>query len=114
MLRNDAVLAVAERECQELLARADAQRKIDAADAVIEPILDAIGKRAETICNTPPSTLIGASVKLRMALHPELGIEEDESSEIMIALRQVLALIERETRTGGAAVVHIGFGADRR
>jgi hypothetical protein len=98
---NDAVLAAAERECQELLARADAQRKTDAADRFMEPILDEIGKRAGTICNTPPSTLIGASVKLRMALHPELGIEEDESSEVMIALRQVLALIERETGQAG-------------
>lgn len=91
---NDAALVAAERECQELLARADAQLKTDAAG--MEPILDEIGKRAATICNMPPSTLIGAAVKLRMAIHPELGIEEDESSEIVSALRQILALVERE------------------
>ncbi len=100
---NDAVLLAAEREWLESLARADAQLKIDAAD--MEPILDEIGKQAGTIHKTPPSTLIGAAVKLRVALHPELGIEEDESSEIVIALRQVLALIEREI---GEAVSGLG------
>jgi hypothetical protein len=98
---NDAVLLAAEREWLEWLSRADAQLKIDAADGFMEPLWHEIGKRAETICNTPPSTLIGAAVKLRMALHPELGIEEDQSSEIVIALRQVLALIEREIGQAG-------------
>jgi hypothetical protein len=91
---NDAVLLAAEREYQLL-----AQLKIDPADT--DPILDEIGKRAGTIYNTPPSTLIGAAVKLRMVLHPELGIEEDESSEIVIALREVLALVEREIGQAG-------------
>ena len=98
---NDAVLLAAERECQELLARADAQLKTDAANNSTEPLWDEIGKQAETVHNTPPSTLIGAAVKLRMALHPELGIEEDESSENVIALRQILALIEREIGQAG-------------
>ena len=62
----------------------------------MEPIWDEIGKRAATIYKTSPSTLIGGAVKLRMLVHPERGIEEDESSETMVALRQVLALVDRE------------------
>jgi hypothetical protein len=99
--RNDAILVAAERKCRELLARADAQLKINAAQRFREPTLNEIAKRVGTIYNTPPSTLIGAAVKLRMAIHPELGTEEDEGSEIVIALRQVLALVEREIAQTG-------------
>lgn len=93
---SDAVLLDAERELVEWLARADAQQKLDASSGAMEPLYDEIGKRAETIYNTPPSTLIGAVVKLRTMAHPDVGIGDDEDSDNVIALRQLLALIERE------------------
>ena len=93
---SDAVLLDAERELAEWLARADAQRKLGASNSAMEPLYDEIGKRAETIYNTPPSTLLGAVVKLRTMTHPDVGIGDDEDSENVLALRQLLALIERE------------------
>jgi hypothetical protein len=93
---TDAILLAAEKEWLEYLARAETQLKIGSADSSIEPLWQEIGIRSETICNTPPSSMAGAAVKLRVALHPELGIEEDQRSEVIIALRQVLAFIERE------------------
>jgi hypothetical protein len=98
---NDAMLLAAERELLESLARADAQRKTDGRDRFMEPILEEIGKQVGTVYKTPPSTLVGVAVKLRTAIHPELGIEEDQNSEIVIALRQVLALIDREIGWAG-------------
>jgi hypothetical protein len=92
---NDARLLEAERELLEWLARADAQRKVDASDRFMEPIWDEIGKWAETIYKTPASTLMGAAVKLRAVIHPDVGIEEDADSENLRALREVLALVDR-------------------
>jgi hypothetical protein len=92
---NDARLLDAECELLEWLARADAQRKVDASNSFMEPIWNEIGKWAETIHKTPVSTLIGAAVKLRAVLHPDVGIEDDADSENLRALREVLLLIDR-------------------
>jgi hypothetical protein len=98
---HDTKLLDAERELLERLARADAQRKVDASNSFMEPIWDEIGKWAETIYKTPASTLMGAAVKLRTVIHLDVGIEEDEASENLRALREVLALVDREiNRTG--------------
>jgi hypothetical protein len=93
--QDDNKLLAAERELLKWLARADAQKKIDASNRFMEPIWDEIGKWAETIYKTPASTLIGAAVKLRAVLHPDIGIEDDEASEDLRALREVLLLVDR-------------------
>jgi len=87
---NDAALIAAERRVKECLAKADTQSGVSK-----ESIFDEIGAQAHLIFNTPPDTLIGAAVKLQMLVHPELGVEDDRDSEVMIALRQVLDCIER-------------------
>ena len=92
---SDERLLTAEEALDHCLARAQVQQEIDAADRLMEPLLDEIGRIAETIHNTPPSTLVGAAVKLRLLLHPLLGIEDDESSELRIALQQILDCVEQ-------------------
>ena len=91
---NDAILLAAEREwldgSRQCAAESRRGGQVDGTD---------LGRNRETGGNNiqhAPSSLTGAAVKLRMAIHPELGIEEGGSSEIVIALRQVLTLIERE------------------
>jgi hypothetical protein len=111
MNQNEAMLLAAERDLKKWLARARAHQKIDASSESIEPMWDEVAKQVEFICKTPPSSLIAAAVKLRIVIHPELGIEEEENSENMLALRQVLALINHQidrrsrARRSSAAVV---------
>jgi hypothetical protein len=92
---SDAVLLAAESGLQESLAQVDAQSETGLPNSVTEPLWNEVGAQAHIIFNTPPRTLIGAGVKLRMLIHPELGIEEDKDSDVMVALRQVLDCVER-------------------
>ena len=48
------------------------------------------------ILRTPPASLLGARVKLRLLLDPDLGLEAIETTaDAMISLRQIVELIER-------------------
>jgi hypothetical protein len=47
------------------------------------------------IANTPPASLLGARVKLRLILDTELGLSAIETSaDDLVSLRQVVELIE--------------------
>ena len=52
----------------------------------------------EIISRTPPASLLGAAVKLRLLLDRELGLDIGISADDMISLRQVAELIERRGR----------------
>ena len=57
--------------------------------------------RRHFIIATPPVGLIGAAVKLRQLIHPELGIGDCKSNDAEIALaRGALAVIDRMIATG--------------
>ncbi|HUK58055.1 MAG TPA: hypothetical protein VLV50_02400 [Stellaceae bacterium] len=62
-------------------------------------LIDEACATCDWIRRAEPQSLVGAAVKLRMLLDPELGIESafqpDEDSG---SLRQVLAVIDRELR----------------
>jgi hypothetical protein len=92
---SDAVLLAAESGLRERLAQIDAQSETGLSNSITEPLWNEVGAQAHIIFNTPPRTLIGAGVKLRMLIHPELGIEDDKDSDVMVALRQVLDWVER-------------------
>ena len=92
---NDTSLLIAERTVWESLARADVHSQLGAPESQIDRLLDEIGTAVAVIFNTSPATLNGAAVKLRMLLHPELGIDEDGGSEILTALRQILECVEK-------------------
>ncbi len=63
-------------------------------------LIDEASATCDWIRRSEPQTLIGAAVKLRMLLDPKLGIElafdpDDDPG----ALRQVLAVIDRELQS---------------
>jgi hypothetical protein len=50
----------------------------------------------EIISRTPPASLLGAAVKLRLLLDPELGLDAIETTaDDLLSLRQVGEMIER-------------------
>jgi hypothetical protein len=50
----------------------------------------------QIISRTPPATLLGAAVKLRLLLDPDLGLKASETTvDDLLSLRQIGELIER-------------------
>ena len=49
----------------------------------------------EFINTTPPRTMAGALIKLKVLAHPEHGFEAGERGDDLISLRQVAEFIER-------------------
>lgn len=89
----DAPLLNAERNLAILLRLS---RESDQSDAVQGPIWDRLSSAEDLIAKTPPVTLVGAAVKLRLLCDPEIGLEAGEAEHELPSLRQVLALVERE------------------
>src|ERR1041384_5619091 len=50
----------------------------------------------EFINTTPPRTMAGVLIKLKVLAHPEHGFEAGERGDDLISLRQVVDFIERE------------------
>jgi hypothetical protein len=69
-------------------------RPDDESDEDAEPFLDAIDSQVRIIMETPPASLPGAAVKLRLLADPEIGLEIGHGEEDAQVIRQVLALIE--------------------
>ncbi|MGA8549020.1 MAG: hypothetical protein WB678_02165 [Stellaceae bacterium] len=91
----DADLLAAEREIAALRAQSDAFRAAgDHQDH--DELWNQIWELEKKIAATPPTTLIGAAVKLRWLADPNLGIEAGPTDEDPDSIRQVLDLIERE------------------
>lgn len=84
----DAVLLLAEQRLADLL------RQADSADSLNPEIWETY----RLISRTPPATLVGAAVKLRLLLDPDLGPAANKASDDdMISLRQIADLVERQT-----------------
>ena len=98
----DAALLAGWQEITRLLALPDAS---DGAD---DPIWRRISELQELIARTPPATLAGAAVKLRLLCDPAIGIAAGDSDDDPISLDQVLTIVEREA---GAAVRSDGDAA---
>jgi hypothetical protein len=94
---KDAAFLHAEAKLKALLQALDpaTERHTDAEAG--ERLIDEACVTYHWIRKTAPESLVGAAVKLRTLLHPELGIEfafhPDDDPD---ALRQVLAVVERE------------------
>jgi len=68
---------------------------------VESPDEDEIWAAHKIISCTPPASLLGAGVKLRLLLDRDLGLEIGTGADDMISLRQVAELIERLVRRVG-------------
>jgi hypothetical protein len=66
-----------------------ALRQVEPADE------DEVWAAYKIISRTPPASLLGAGVKLRLLLDRDLGLEIGTGADDMISLRQVAELIER-------------------
>jgi hypothetical protein len=59
-------------------------------------LIDELCATIEWIRTTEPQSLVGAAVKLRVLLHPDLGTGPQSPEETALPLRQVLKVIEGE------------------
>jgi hypothetical protein len=91
--RDDTALLKAEREIARLLALPAIRGNIPAARC------HAWNKHRHFIADTPAVGLIGAAVKLRHLLHPELGMGESCPVDVALA-RDALAVIDRMIAAG--------------
>jgi hypothetical protein len=98
-LRTDVDLVRAELELRQLRAQA-ALATGQTADA----LSDRIWLIADKISLTPPGTLIGAAVKLRLLADEDIGLLAGDSEADRVSLRQVRDFIEREIAAGHAVV----------
>ena len=88
---GDAVLLLAEQRLADLLRQADSA---DSADSLNPEIWETY----RLISRTPPATLVGAAVKLRLLLDPDLGPAAGKASDDdIISLQQIVDLVERQT-----------------
>ena len=73
--------------------------------AACDALYDRLAEIEDMICTTPPSTLAGCAVKLRLLCHPERGPfgERDLFEVHCVAARQILAFIEAQQRGQGGA-----------
>jgi hypothetical protein len=62
---------------------------------------DEVWAAYKIISRTPPASLLGAGVKLRLLLDRDLGLEIGTGADDMISLRQLAELIERQARQEG-------------
>ena len=69
--------------------------------AVESPDEDEVRAAYKIISRTPPASLLGAGVKLRLLLDRDLGLEIGTGADDMISLRQLAELIERQARQEG-------------
>jgi hypothetical protein len=106
---DDDFLAI-EREMDDLFWQWDACREDDR-------LLDQYWGLYSIVAKTKPKWLAGAAVKLRLLLHPDLGMQIGERAEDYSALRQILDIIEHEisrpptaTPDDGLTANAIGFG----
>jgi hypothetical protein len=91
----DAVLIAAERQIAVLRAELFDDPDDDAYDPVWE--------LEDVIACTPAATLIGAAVKLRRLLDPDLGLETGAKEHDVESLQHVLDVVERELGRTAAA-----------
>jgi hypothetical protein len=89
----DEVLIAAEAEIALTLRRVAEMPEGDASEALAIRA-DALDR---FIALTPPSTLVGAAVKLRRLLDPETGLRVGSNALDVAALAQVLALLTSVT-----------------
>ena len=68
---------------------------------VESPDEDEVWAAYKIISRTPPASLLGAGVKLRLLLDPELGLGPKTTADDLISLRQVALLVERLVRRVG-------------
>jgi hypothetical protein len=94
---NDADFIAAEAKLAHLLKALDRIAKRGPSEGPGERLIDEACATFDWIRRTEPHSLVGAAVKLRTLLHPEVGIEfafhpDDDPG----TLRQVLNVIDRE------------------
>ena len=65
------------------------------------PDEDEVWAAYKIISCTPPASLLGAGVKLRLLLDPELGLGPKTIADDLMSLRQVALLVERLVRRVG-------------
>ena len=64
------------------------------------------------VAKTKPKWLAGAAVKLRLLLHPDLGMQIGERAEDYIALRQILDTLEHDISRPPTAAPDDGLTAN--
>ena len=101
---DDDFLAI-EREMNDLSWHWYARRKDDR-------LLDQYWGLYSIVAKTNPTGLVSAAVKLRLLLHPDLGMEIGERAEDYIALRQILGTLEHEISRQRAAAPDDGLTAN--
>jgi hypothetical protein len=101
---DDDFLAI-EREMNDLSWHWYARRKDDR-------LLDQYWGLYSIVAKTNPTGLTSAAVKLRLLLHPDLGMEIGERAEDYIALRQILGTLEHEISRQRAAAPDDGLTAN--
>jgi hypothetical protein len=91
----DLALLAAEQEFRQLERRMAELRDAGAdEDEVITPLFLQWMDVMDAIAKTPPKTIGGCAVKLRILLHPEVGIETNDEHDIP-SLKQVLDFLSR-------------------
>jgi len=91
-LGPDAKLHVAERKMRRLLAEGE---RLAEPEAAVAKRFEEIGRCFEIINTTPPTTLAGVAVKLRLLADPDIGMECGEREDDFCSLRQALEFVER-------------------
>jgi hypothetical protein len=113
----DAALLAAEQEFRELEARfaARADNANANEDTEINPVFTRWMAVMDMIEATPPATIEGCAVKLRVLMHEQVGLPAGESPKDMICLRQVRDFLNAASRshpTTGAALASGGVIAE--
>jgi hypothetical protein len=101
---DDAELVTAERRLRELRAQATAYRRRPEAtpeteeddDKVVDALYDEIWPLFNRISYTPPATLIGVAVKLRLLDDEFIGVRFGGCDASLVSLRQILDFAERD------------------
>jgi hypothetical protein len=68
-----------------------------------EALSDELWRVHKQICQTAPTTMAGAAVKLRLLVHPNLGLDAlDMSEDDWVSLKQVVEFVSTAARNGEA------------
>lgn len=104
---DDAFLIAAEQQLEDLWARADQAYETEGDDAG-DPIMYQAHALVDRIVATPSQSLDGAAVKLRIILHPTMGLPDAERTSHVPLLEDVQAVIRGTITTSNPIQTAVG------